>query len=121
MAHIITHFQIPTTEYSTHLFADSEGDCSNVIHMAEAVELYNPIMLSIVSETEIVTKLYYLADKVIMYKYGSYFTEGFIRCLKKIIPDLDKEAKRANDLDRTEGNNQYHTRLQKIMKIQHSK
>ena len=69
-----------------------------------------------VFSTEIVTKLHYLADKLIMYKYDSYFTEGFISCLKKEIPDVVKEAKRDHDLDRIEGNKHYHTRLQKRMK-----
>ena len=107
---------VPAKEYYTHLFSDSEGDCSNVVHMAEAAELFNPIMLSEISETEIVTKLHYLADKLIRFKYDSYFTEGFIRRLKKEIPDVVKEAKRDHDLDRIEGNSQYHTRLQKRMK-----
>ena len=35
---------VPAKEYYTHLFSDSEGDCSNVVHMAEAAELFNPIM-----------------------------------------------------------------------------
>ena len=52
---------------TTHIFfSDSEGDCLNVIHMVEAAELFNPIMISKVSETEILTKLYYFADKLIM-------------------------------------------------------
>ena len=36
--------------------------------------------------------------------------------MKKEIPDVVKEAKRDHDLDRIEGNSQYHTRLQKRMK-----
>ena len=107
---------IPAKEYYSKLFNDSEGDCSNVTNMAEAAELFNPIMLSEITDTEIVTKLHYLADKLMMYQYESHFTEGFIRRLKKEIPDVVKEAKRDHDLERIQGNKQYHTRLQKRMK-----
>ena len=97
---------VPAKEYYTHLFSDSEGDCSNVVHMAQAAELFNPIMLSEISETEIVTKLHYLADKLVTYKYDSYFMEEFIKCLKKEIPDVVREAKRdhrASNLDSNDG------------------
>ena len=107
---------IPAKEYYSHLFTDPKGDCSNIVHMAEAAELFNPVILSDISPTEIVTKLHYLADKLIYFKYDAYFTEGFIKRLKKELPDVVKEAKRDHDLDRIKGNKQYHTRLQKRMK-----
>ena len=73
-------------------------------------------MLSDISPTEIVTKLHYLADKLIYFKYDAYFTEWFIKCLKKELPGVVKEAKRDHDLNRIKGNKHYHTRLQKRMK-----
>ena len=84
--------------------------------MAEAAELFNPVLLSNISETEIVTKLHYLADKLVYFKYAGYFTEGFIKRLKKELPDVVKEARRDHDLDRIKGNKQYYTRLQRRMK-----
>ena len=84
--------------------------------MAEAAELFNPIMLSSITDTEIVTKLHYLADKLVFFKYNFTFTEGFIKRLKKEMPCVVKEAKRDHDLNRIKGDNKYHTRLQKRMK-----
>ena len=84
--------------------------------MAEAAELFNPIMLSSITDTEIVTKLHYLADKLVFFKYNFTFTEGFIKRLKKEMTCVVKEAKRDHDLNRIEGDNKYHTRLQKRMK-----
>lgn len=107
---------IPAKEYYSHLFTDPEGGCSNIVYMAEAAELSNTVMLSNISATEIVTKLHYLADKIIYLKYDGYFTEGFIKRLKKELPGVVKEAKRDHELDRIKGNKQYHTRLQKKMK-----
>ena len=107
---------IPAKEYYTSLFTDPEGDCSNTVHMAEAAELFNPVMLSNISETEIVTKLHYLVDKLVYFKYAGYFTEGFIKRLKNELPDVVKEARRDHDLDRIKGNKQYYTRLQRRMK-----
>ena len=107
---------IPAKEYYLHLFTDQKGDCSNIVHMAEAAELFNPVILSDISPTEIVTKLHYLADKLIYFKYDAYFTEWFIKCLKKELPGVVKEAKRDHDLNRIKGNKHYHTRLQKRMK-----
>ena len=102
---------IPAKEYYWHIFTDPKGDCSNIVHMAEAAELFNPVMLSDISPTEIVTKLHYLADKLIYFKYDAYFTEWFIKCLKKELPDVVKEVKRDHDLNRIKGNKHYHTGL----------
>ena len=36
-------------EYSLKLFDNAEGDCSATKHMTETVELFNPIMLGLLS------------------------------------------------------------------------
>ena len=41
--------------------------------MVKAEELFNQAMISDISPTEIVTKLYHLADKVIYFKYDAYY------------------------------------------------
>ena len=35
---------IPAKEYYSHLFTDPKGDCSNIVHMAEAAELFNSVI-----------------------------------------------------------------------------
>ena len=48
--------------------------------MDEAAELFNPMMISHITVNENMTKLHYLADKLVFYKYDLHFTEGFIKC-----------------------------------------
>ena len=36
----------PAFDYYDKLFKDDKGDCADMMEMAEAVEMFNPIMLS---------------------------------------------------------------------------
>ena len=73
----------PTKEYYTKLFDHAGGDCSDIKYTAEPAELFDLINLSHITVTETVTKLHYLEDRFVCYKYDFHFTEGFIKRLKK--------------------------------------
>ena len=83
--------------------------------MSESVQLFNPVFLSEISDTEIVTKLHLLADKLTYFEYPQ-FNHNFIKGLKKEMPDVVKKAKRNCDLDAIDASKQFKTRMQKRMK-----
>ena len=56
---------------------------NHISKMAEAFDIFNPLILEDISETEIITILYYMADKLIHFKCTEFFTEDFIRRFKK--------------------------------------
>ena len=51
--------------------------------LAEACDIFNPLVLKDLSETEVVTKLYFMAEKLKHFKYDNIYTDGFISRLKK--------------------------------------
>ena len=63
--------------------------------MAGACDIFNPMLLKDISETEIVTKLHYMVDKLIHFKYTNIFTEDFMRRLKKEMSSVVEAAKKS--------------------------
>ena len=106
----------PAFGYYKKLFIEDGGDCCHMSKMAEACEIFNPILLKDISETEIVTVLHYMADKLIHFKYTEIFTEDFIRRLKKEMPGVVEAAKPNHNLDNIKGSRQYYIRMQQKMK-----
>ena len=99
------------------VFKTEGGDCSNVRHMAEAAQIFDPIFLSnIRNETDIVLTLHYLADKLSYFGYDRHFTPRFYTGLKSEMSELVREAKRYHNLDEIKPTRQYKTRLQKHIK-----
>ena len=62
--------------------------------MAEACDIFNPMLLKDILETDIVTKLHYVADKLIYFKYTDIFTYYFIRRLKNEMTGVVEAAKK---------------------------
>lgn len=61
----------PAFDYYKKLFID--GDCCHMSKMAEACDMFNPILLKDISQTKVVTKLHYMADILIHFKYNEFF------------------------------------------------
>ena len=106
----------PAHDYYKRLFREDVGDCCHITKMAEACDIFNPLVLKDISETEVVTKLYHMAEKLKHFKYDNIFTDGFISRLKKEMPAVVKAAHHNHDLDGIEGSRQYFTRMQRRMK-----
>ena len=68
----------PAHDYYKRLFREDGGDCCHITKMAEACDIFNPLVLKDISETEVVTKLYPMAEKLKHFKYNNIFTDGFI-------------------------------------------
>ena len=62
--------------------------------MAKTCDIFNPMLLKDISETDIVTKLHYVADKLIYFKYTDIFTYYFIRRLKNEMTGVVEAAKK---------------------------
>ena len=105
----------PAVEYYHKLFSNEGGDCYNIRQMAEASQIFNPILLLGHTDAEVVTKLHLLIDKLTHFGYKR-FTECFLRQLKKELPQVVKEADRDHDLDRIDCSKQFRTRMQKRIK-----
>jgi hypothetical protein len=106
----------PAHDYYKRLFREDGGDCCHITKMAEACDIFNPLILKDISETEVVTKLYHMAEKLKHFKYDNIFTDSFISRLKKEMPDVVKASHHNHDLDGIEGSRQYFTRMQRRMK-----
>ena len=75
--------------------------------MVEACDIFNPLVLKEISETEVVTKLYPMTEKLKNVKHNNMFTDGFISRLKKEMPAVIKAAHHNHDLEGFEGSRQY--------------
>ena len=100
----------PAVEFCHKLFNNEGSDCYNIRQMAEAAQIFNPIFLLGHTDADIVTQLHLLIDKLKSFGYKC-FTEGFLRQLKKELPQVVKEADRDHDLDRIDCSKQFLTRI----------
>jgi len=107
----------PAGDYYNKLFTEKGGDCYNIRQMVEATQIFNPMFLKDnMSETDIYTTLYNLADKLKYFHYDKTITDQLLENLKKEMPKLVEEAKRDHDLDRIPSSKRYKTRLQQRIK-----
>jgi hypothetical protein len=83
--------------------------------MVKAAEIFNPMLLKGTSNTEIVTHLHILADKLNYFNYPQ-FMQDFIKHFKKEIPKVVQEANRDSDLDRITSSQRYQTWMQRRIK-----
>lgn len=83
--------------------------------MSEAVQIFDPLYLCKMSTADVVTVLYALAEKLMVFGFPQ-FNESFIEKLRKEQPKVVREAKKDHDLDRIPSTRQYQTRLQKRIK-----
>ena len=81
---------------------------SDTYKTAKACNIFDPLVLKDIAETEIVTVLYGMAENI--------FRDDFIDRLKREMPSVVKEAKRDHILDNIQGSRQYFTRMQHRMK-----
>ena len=102
---------IPVGEYYKAQFLEEGGNCRPMRVMAEAAQIFNPIFLAKQSTADIVTVLYDLADKLLVFKFR-HFTKTFIKNLKKEMPGLVSAAQADHDLERIPPTRQYKTSLQ---------
>ena len=93
----------PARDYYKRLFREDGGDCCHITKMAEACDIFNPLVLKDILETEVVTKLHPMADKLKHFKYDNILTDGFISRLKKEMSAVVKIAHHNHNLDGIEG------------------
>ena len=105
----------PAIDYYNKVYNTEAGDCYNVRQMVDASQIFNPIFLKGKSDTEIVTVLHPLVDKLIHFGYPQ-FTEDFLNQMKKEIPKLLNEVNRHHDLDEIKPSKLFKTRMQKRIK-----
>ena len=106
----------PSGEYYKKLFNEEDGDCYDIRQMVEATQIFNPIFLKDMSDTDVCTVLYNLADKLKYFHYDKTITDQLLDNLKKEMPKFVKEAKRDHDLDCIPASKRYKTRLQERIK-----
>ena len=83
--------------------------------MAEAAQIFNPIFLVRQSDTDVVTVLHCLTDKLATFNFY-HFDDKFIKKLKKEILALVQEAKGDHDLERIPSTCQCQTRMERKIK-----
>ena len=89
---------------------------SDTYKTAKACNIFDPLVLKDIAETDIVTVLYGMAEKLKFFKYKNIFRDDFIDRLKREMPSVVKEAKRSHNLNNIQGSRQYSTRVQHRMK-----
>ena len=80
--------------------------------MSEAAQIFDPIFLSKLSTSDIVTVLYELTDMLTVFGFRQ-FDDRFMKALRKEQPHLVKEAKRDHNLEKIPSTRQYQTRMQR--------
>ena len=106
----------PSGEYYKKLFNEEDGDCYDIRQMVEATQIFNPIFLKDMSDTDVCTVLYNLADKLKYFHYDKTITDQLLDNLKIEMPKFVKEAKQDHDLDCIPASKRYKTRLQERIK-----
>ena len=105
----------PAIDYYNKVYNTEADDCYNVRQIVDTSQIFNPIFLKGKSDTEIVTVLHPLVDKLIHFDYPQ-FTEDFLNQMKKEIPRLLNEVNRYHDFDEIKPSNLFKTRMQKRIK-----
>ena len=76
---LIQHAEIvlkPAHDYYKRLFREDGGDCCHITKMADACDIFNPLVLKDISDTEVVTTLSH-GRKVKAFQIRQYFYRWF--------------------------------------------
>jgi len=103
----------PLNKYYTDLFLKEDGDCYNTRQAVLACKIFDPLFLK--GKQNDLPRLYALADQLKHFGYSD-FTQDFIDCLKKEIPQAITDANEHFDWNAIKETKQFKTRMQKRIK-----
>ena len=103
----------PAADYFYNIFQKEDGECHHTLEIAEAAQMFNPIFLAGLSDSDVEVVLHDLAEKLKATKFKQFESDTFMRRLKEEMPKVLNAAKRDHGLDKYAPSRRYKTRLQR--------